>query len=1074
MQPAGSYQAWLARIIEEWQPHIVHTLGFDPAAFFYLETRNAYPPTYPVQWIMQARGGPDLALNRLLPEYSKKISDVLSLCSQFIADNERNYGYAVQMGLDERKISPLGVVPGTGGIDVDVLKDNWRGLPSKRERIVIWPKAYESPQSKALPVLEALRTAWDRIEPCKVIMTAAIQEEVRIWYATLPDRIRSRCSLSDRVPRNELLRLMGEARVLLSPSLSDGIPNSLYEAMATGCFPVFSPLETISAVVKNEMNVLFARNLYPDEIADALVRAMNDDLLVDRAAEENLALVKRVADREVLRPHIIACYEEAARAADEARAKTGRTEEAAVAEWMAPPLVTIITPAYNRADFLEETIESVLSQDYPHIEYIVLDDGSTDDTPELLEKYGSLIRSERHANMGETRTVNKGFAMARGEIVCVVNSDDPLLPGAVREAVNFLETYPDALAAYSDWLEIDSDSRPISEIRLPDFDILTMLTRFNVGMGPGTFIRKRAFDLVGFRDTAFRYAGDLEFWFRLALNGRLVHIGKILATHRTHSDSASVSSKGAQMSNELIRMTKKVTGGPRVIEEIRRQRRKFLSKAHSAAVSYCGRDRMTAFKHRIAAFCYDPGPYVRQFLTQCLILPVFGSVRRMLLLIASIILPTLRIPLFLVLRIESGISSATRGRSRREVGTPAKKRFCLVSHVLPPSWSGQAVAIGRLLAEVDPATYCLVSLNDYAKKRNDRFIEALGGAYHRIAEDIPDIARMEGRRKRLALLYAAFMRGWRIARIANQERCSALLGASGNIADLPAAYLASRLLGIPFFPYLFDDYVYQWQDPTFRSFAETFASLIFPNSKSVIVPNEFLAREIRRRYSASTTIIRNPCETGQPGNKMLCRKELGPSQPPCRSESQDGNSIVYTGAIYYVNFGAFRNLISAMDDPGLSNLPNLALHLYTAQSRDYLAKEGISGTRIEYHEHVLPTKVAEAQARAGILFVPFAFDSSVAEIVKTSAPGKLGDYLASGRPILAHVPPNCFVAWYLKKYECGLVVDRDDPAELAHVIRRLLEEKKLGAYLGENARKRALIDFVPALARRRFLELVNG
>ena len=101
---------------------------------------------------------------------------------------------------------------------------------------------------------------------------------------------------------------MKQARVLLAPSLIDGVPNSLYEAMACGAFPIVSPIETIKTIVKNEENVLFARNLYPEEIVDALVRSMKDDLLVDRAAQRNLALVRRIADRAILAPCVIDYY----------------------------------------------------------------------------------------------------------------------------------------------------------------------------------------------------------------------------------------------------------------------------------------------------------------------------------------------------------------------------------------------------------------------------------------------------------------------------------------------------------------------------------------------------------------------------------------------------------------------------------------------------------------------------------------------------------------------------------------------------------------------------------------------
>ncbi|TLY41438.1 MAG: glycosyltransferase [Nitrospirae bacterium] len=116
--------------------------------------------------------------------------------------------------------------------------------------------------------------------------------------------------------------------------------------------------------------------------------------------------------------------------------------------------VTIITPTYNRADLLPETIESVLGQDYQHIEYIVFDDGSKDDTSRVLQRYAGKVRWERHPNMGETLTVNNGFKLATGDVVCVVNSGDPLLPGAVRSAVEALERNSDALAVYPNWAVI--------------------------------------------------------------------------------------------------------------------------------------------------------------------------------------------------------------------------------------------------------------------------------------------------------------------------------------------------------------------------------------------------------------------------------------------------------------------------------------------------------------------------------------------------------------------------------------------------------------------------------------------
>jgi len=160
------------------------------------------------------------------------------------------------------------------------------------------------------------------------------------------------------------------------------------------------------------------------------------------------------------------------------------------------PLVSVITPAYNRASFLDETIRSILSQDYPNFEYIVLDDGSTDNTREVLEKYTGKLIWETHPNMGETRTVNKGFGMAHGEIVCVANSDDPLLPGAISAAVAFMQLYPDILVAYPDLDYIGPDSKVIEHVQVLEYNYLYLLRRHRCTLGPGAFIHKAFFSRV--------------------------------------------------------------------------------------------------------------------------------------------------------------------------------------------------------------------------------------------------------------------------------------------------------------------------------------------------------------------------------------------------------------------------------------------------------------------------------------------------------------------------------------------------------------------------------------------------
>jgi glycosyltransferase involved in cell wall biosynthesis len=308
---APTIDAWLAQIIQEWKPDIIHTLGLDheQGGFFYHSVRKTYKLEKFGKWVIQLRGGSDLTLNRYDPKMAARISGILQECDTIICDNTQNIIYAEEMGVPRKRFADIVPIPGTGGIDLEAFSNALSVMPSQRERIILWTKAYNCQWSQALPVFEAIKIAWDRIKPCTIHMLA-MPPDVRMWYNALPPAIRRHCTARDRIPRQEVLSLMQKSRVLLSPSLVDGIPNTLYEAMATGVFPIVSPLETIISLVENEQNVLFARNLYPDEIAHAIERSMRDDALLDAAAKRNFAIVRRLADRVILAPRVVAFYEE--------------------------------------------------------------------------------------------------------------------------------------------------------------------------------------------------------------------------------------------------------------------------------------------------------------------------------------------------------------------------------------------------------------------------------------------------------------------------------------------------------------------------------------------------------------------------------------------------------------------------------------------------------------------------------------------------------------------------------------------------------------------------------------------
>ena len=253
--------------------------------------------------------------------------------------------------------------------------------------------------------------------------------------------------------------------------------------------------------------------------------------------------------------------------------------------------VSIITPVYNQGKFIAETIESVLGQDYPDIEYIVIDDGSKDESAEVIARYAGRLQHLRHDNMGETLTVNKGYRLCTGEIVGIVNSDDPLFTrDAISRVVECFRANPDVSAVYPDWVSIDETGKTISEQRLPQYTIESMLTDFNVALGPGMFIRRDVLAALGYRNESVRYTGDLDLSFRLALEGGLAHLPHMVATHRVHAAAASSAATGERMAGELVGLASRALESPRLPQALRKRRLEILARVNRIASIYCGND----------------------------------------------------------------------------------------------------------------------------------------------------------------------------------------------------------------------------------------------------------------------------------------------------------------------------------------------------------------------------------------------------------------------------------------------------------------------------------------------------
>ena len=271
------------RRCEEFCPHVVHTFGFFPSAVFYAELMRNALPDWKAKWVLQTRGGSDFATPYTDEAWTSFYRKIMEGADAVVCDNERNFQILESIGVAVRRHPALSIAPGTGGMpDGKPVETDM----SRQERIIIWPKAYDCPFSKNLPVLEGLRTALERTRPAKIICVG-MNQEAREWLERFPPPLRECFELHDCYPREQFLALLGRARVMLAPTLVDGIPNVLYEAMSAGMIPIISPLETVTPHFTDGIQVLYARNLYPNEIADALVKALDDDELAGRIVRHN-------------------------------------------------------------------------------------------------------------------------------------------------------------------------------------------------------------------------------------------------------------------------------------------------------------------------------------------------------------------------------------------------------------------------------------------------------------------------------------------------------------------------------------------------------------------------------------------------------------------------------------------------------------------------------------------------------------------------------------------------------------------------------------------------------------------
>ncbi len=227
---------------------------------------------------------------------------------------------------------------------------------------------------------------------------------------------------------------------------------------------------------------------------------------------------------------------------------------------MRNPLVTVVTPSFNQGHFIRATIESVLSQDYSRIEYIVMDGGSKDETAQVVREYASRLKFVSERDRGQSDAINKGFQMAKGEVVSWLNSDDTILPGAISHAVRAFEANPAAGAVYGEGYLLDYDGNVTGRFPVTEpFNLWKLVHLSDYILQQTVYFRRAVLEEIGWVDQKLHYVMDWDLLIRIGKRYELVYIPEYMGCLREYG-TAKTFAGGATRVAEIGEVLRRETG----------------------------------------------------------------------------------------------------------------------------------------------------------------------------------------------------------------------------------------------------------------------------------------------------------------------------------------------------------------------------------------------------------------------------------------------------------------------------------------------------------------------------------
>jgi len=275
------------------------------------------------------------------------------------------------------------------------------------------------------------------------------------------------------------------------------------------------------------------------------------------------------------------------------------------------PIISLITPSLDQASYILQTIDSVLAQSYSNIEYFVIDGGSTDGTRNLLENYGKKFHQIKwlsEPDCGQATAINKGWRIANGEIFAWINADDIYLPGALNIVSEYLLQHPNVDIVYGDCDYIDEVGQTLGVYPTYPYDYENLVKfAINYIPQPGTFIRRRVLESIGFLDETLHYVMDYDYWLRAGLQHNIAYIPIKLAKMRIHSDAKSIKNL-ASFSEELITIYTKLFATVNLPSAVQKLEKEAMHHAfrRAAHISFWGQQPQVSYRYAQKALQLQP------------------------------------------------------------------------------------------------------------------------------------------------------------------------------------------------------------------------------------------------------------------------------------------------------------------------------------------------------------------------------------------------------------------------------------------------------------------------------------